>query len=206
MTPSIIPHAAKKIWWAAIVGAILLAVAAMQTIAQTPKKSVSRTKPQADIPYCGSFLNLHFLQDQTPEEKQTAACFTKHLFSCIPARIEVIVKSLNWDPKVAIHTVYEIKGKEGAFCVVEKKTNVDEIPADVTLKKPNIVCKVPVSFIKKIMKKAKEQGRENLIFVSLLTAIGADSITDPDTGEKLTFECTKSQAVEGLPHQQKKQK
>ncbi|MFQ5677729.1 MAG: hypothetical protein ACE5G1_17705 [bacterium] len=191
MTQYITSYVVEKLQWLAAACAILVAASAPQAIAQTT---------EADIPLCGSFLNLHFLQDQTPEEKKAAACFTEHLASCTPARIEVIIKSLHWNQKVAVHTVYEIKSREGALCVIEKKTNVDEIPADVMFKKPNIVCKIPVSFIKKIMKKAKEQGREDLIFVSLLTAIGADTITDPDTGEKLIFECLELPTRAARPH------
>jgi len=190
----------KELRWFVALCVMLVTASGPQAIAQTTKAPISKTEARSDIPNCGAFLNLHFLRDQTPEEKKAATCFTEHLASGAPARIEVIVKSLHWGQKIAIHSFYEIKGREGAFCVIEKKTNLDEIPADVTFDKPNVVCKIPVSFIKRVMKRAKEQGREDLIFVSLLTAIGADTITEPDTGEKLTFECTKLRVPAARPH------
>ena len=201
MLPSLTSRARKKFTWLSATCAMLVAASLPPAIAQTIKAAIPKTKAIADIPHCGSFLNLHFLQDQTSDEKLAAACFTEHLASCSPARIEVILKSLHWNQSVAIHSVYEIKGRKGAFCIIEKRTNVDEMPADVTFEKPNIVCKVPMNFIETVMKKAKEQGRKDLIFVSLLTAIGADKITDPDTGKNLTFECFKPQTATPVsPH------
>ncbi|MFQ5675551.1 MAG: NosD domain-containing protein [bacterium] len=142
------------------------------------------TKVEKD---CGTFSSLRMLTEPTRSEREAMLCFLKHVVRREPAQLLLKMEATNWDKDEYVLIRYRIWGAKGDGVLLEKKTLEVNLRQKFQDAKPWVQRVLPLSFVKRVIQQAEEQGQPYLACPSLFATITVETVTDPKNGKQITL-------------------
>lgn len=155
------------------------------TLAPTPRAASTQPPSTASVHDCGSVVSTDIYtapgqaDTMTAKENTSIACASHAFVACSPATFAIT----GYFAKQDMETHYRIGSSSNGYC-----------PLSISVVQPpsSRVCQFPLNFIADIAKAARAQTPDETdkIFAELPFIFLTPSVTDIETGQKVTISCT----------------